>query len=59
MAPRDLTTQEIEAVLQQQRIVSVAFANEHDIYLIPLGYVWVDGALWARPTKAARREWQR
>jgi nitroimidazol reductase NimA-like FMN-containing flavoprotein (pyridoxamine 5'-phosphate oxidase superfamily) len=46
MALRDLTTQEIEAVLQQQRIVSVASANEYEIYLIPLGYVWGDGAIW-------------
>jgi nitroimidazol reductase NimA-like FMN-containing flavoprotein (pyridoxamine 5'-phosphate oxidase superfamily) len=46
MALRDLTTQEVEMVLRQQRIVSVAFANENDIYLIPLGYVWIDGAIW-------------
>ncbi|HEX9407400.1 MAG TPA: pyridoxamine 5'-phosphate oxidase family protein [Thermoanaerobaculia bacterium] len=45
MAQRELTREEIEQLLRSQRIVRVAFSVEGRLYLLPLGYVWLDGAL--------------
>ncbi len=45
MAQRELTPEEIEHVLREQRIVRVAFSSGGTLYLVPLGFVWLDGAL--------------
>jgi nitroimidazol reductase NimA-like FMN-containing flavoprotein (pyridoxamine 5'-phosphate oxidase superfamily) len=45
MPARDLNQEEIVGVLQQQRIVRIAFSDEGGCYLIPLGYVWYGGAI--------------
>jgi nitroimidazol reductase NimA-like FMN-containing flavoprotein (pyridoxamine 5'-phosphate oxidase superfamily) len=36
---------EIDALLRSERIVRMAFA-EGEPYVVPLGYVWVESALW-------------
>ena len=54
MALRELTDQEIEEVLKEQRIVRIAFADKSDVYLIPLGYVWVDGAMWGTTNRGRK-----
>lgn len=40
-----LGQEEIERVLTEQRTVRVGFAAGEERYLIPLGYVWLDGCL--------------
>ncbi len=45
MAQRELTADEIERLLKSERVVRVAFSSEDRLYLLPLGYVWLDGAL--------------
>ncbi len=45
MAQRELTGDEIEQLLREQRIVRVAFFANGMLYLLPLGYIWIDGAL--------------
>lgn len=45
MAQRELTREEIEQLLRSQRIVRVAFSANGHLYLLPLGYVWLDDAL--------------
>jgi nitroimidazol reductase NimA-like FMN-containing flavoprotein (pyridoxamine 5'-phosphate oxidase superfamily) len=42
---RDLSPAEIDELLRHQRIVRVCFISEGEAYLLPLGYVWMDGAL--------------
>jgi nitroimidazol reductase NimA-like FMN-containing flavoprotein (pyridoxamine 5'-phosphate oxidase superfamily) len=42
---RALTDDEIDALLRSERIVRMAFA-EGEPYVVPLGYVWVESALW-------------
>ncbi len=45
MAQRELTPDEVERLLKSERIVRVAFSFDGRLYLLPLGYVWLDGAL--------------
>ena len=45
MAQRELTPGEIDELLRSQRIVRVGFSSSDRLYLLPLGYVWLDGAL--------------
>ncbi len=42
---RGLQQQEIESLLSEQGLVRVGFAAGEERYLIPLGYVWFEGAL--------------
>lgn len=41
-----LTRPQIERFLQSQRILRLAMDAGGERYLVPLGYVWSDGALW-------------
>ena len=45
MAQRELTREEMEQLLRSQRIVRVAFSAGERLYLLPLGYIWMAGAL--------------
>jgi uncharacterized protein len=45
MAQRELTGDEIDALLRSQRIVRIAFSGGNRMYVLPLGYLWTDGAL--------------
>ncbi len=45
MAQRELSREEIEQLLGEQRIIRVAFSAQGKLYLLPLGYLWLDGAL--------------
>ncbi len=45
MAQRELSREEIEQLLREQRIIRVAFSAQGKLYLLPLGYIWLDGAL--------------
>ncbi len=45
MAQRELSPEEIEQLLRLQRLVRVAFSADGRLYLVPLGYVWLDDAL--------------
>ncbi len=51
---RSLDRSEIEALLRSQRIIRVAFFGAEERYVISLGYVWVDEALWGT-TKRGRK----
>ena len=45
MPARDLNRAEIIGILKQQRVVRIAFPDNGESYLVPLGYVWHDGGL--------------
>jgi hypothetical protein len=45
MPARDLSHVEVIGILEQQRVVRIAFSDNGESYLIPLGYVWHDGGL--------------
>ncbi|HSF99555.1 MAG TPA: pyridoxamine 5'-phosphate oxidase family protein [Vicinamibacterales bacterium] len=56
-----LSDDECARVLAGERVVRVAFHDEDALYLIPLGYVWLDSALCGvtdrgRKTELAARE---
>ena len=46
MAWRSLDSYELITLLQQERIVRVAFCTEDERYVVPLGFVWFDHNLW-------------
>ncbi len=45
MPPSDLSDAEVADVLEGERVVRVAFRDGESVYLIPLGYVWLNSAL--------------
>ncbi|HUO85710.1 MAG TPA: pyridoxamine 5'-phosphate oxidase family protein [Thermoanaerobaculia bacterium] len=42
MAQRELTPDEVDALLRSQRVMRVAFSTPDRIYILPLGYLWMD-----------------
>lgn len=61
MPSRDLKQEEMVRVLEQQRIVRIAFPDEGSCYLVPLGYVWHEGMICCitsegRKARLARRD---
>jgi len=54
VAQRQLDDSEIEELLRRERIVRVAFAADDRLYLLPLGYVWFDGALHLMTTRGQK-----
>lgn len=46
MPARELNQSEVLACLERERVVRVAFQDEHNAYVIPLRYVFYDGMLW-------------
>lgn len=50
MPMRDLTPAEIDATLASQRVVRVGFHGADGPYLVPVGYVWFEEALWVATT---------
>ena len=53
---RPLSHDEVEALLLAERIVRVGFSGESNPYVIPLGYVWVDGAMWGTTRRGRKTE---
>ncbi len=51
---RPLGDVEVDELLRSQRIVRVAFCSGADRYVVSLGYVWVQRALWGT-TKRGRK----
>lgn len=45
MGFRDLTAEEVELVLAKERIVRIAFAAGGEQFVVPVFYVWYEGAL--------------
>ncbi len=45
MPMREMTTEEIEHFLAEQRVMRVSFHAFDQLYLLPLDYVWTDGTL--------------
>lgn len=61
MRHETLTDAEIAGFLATQRVVRVAFHDGGELYLVPLGYVWHEGALCCgtsdgRKTEMASRQ---
>ena len=56
MAQRALTAEEIDRLLREQRLVRVAFAARGQLYVLPLGYIWRDGALHLMTTAGRKSE---
>ena len=46
MASAALTTQEMTDLLCSERIIRIAFDADGERYLVPLGYVWRNGAIY-------------
>ncbi len=46
MPARDLEHGEVLTLFERERVVRVAFQDEHNAYVIPLRYVLYDGMLW-------------
>lgn len=46
MPARELEHSEVLTLLERERVVRVAFQDEHNAYVIPLRYVLYDGMLW-------------
>jgi len=42
----DLSTEEVSDTLAAEHVVRVAFQDDQSTYLIPLGYVWLEGAFY-------------
>lgn len=45
MGFRELTSDEIELVLEKERVVRLGFAADDEMYVVPVFYTWFDGAL--------------
>ena len=45
MVIQEIGPEEIERLLSEQRTARVGFATSEERYLIPLGYIWLDGSL--------------
>ncbi len=45
MGFRDLTAEEIELVLEKERIIRIAFSADGEQFVVPVFYTWYDGAL--------------
>ena len=45
MGFRDFETDEIAATLERERVIRIAFSHEGELYLVPVFYVWHEGAL--------------
>ncbi len=61
MPSRELSDAEIAGILEQQRIVRIAFRGEDGPYVVPLGYVWHEGTICCvtgegRKTQLARKD---
>ena len=56
MPMRALTVVEIEATLASQRVVRVGFHGAGGPYLVPVGYVWFEGALWIATAHGRKTE---
>ncbi|MEP6871016.1 MAG: pyridoxamine 5'-phosphate oxidase family protein [Anaerolineaceae bacterium] len=54
MALRDLTADEITAVLESERVVRVAFAAGDELFLAPMFYTWFDDVLCGLTTPGTK-----
>ncbi len=54
MALRDLTADEISAVLESERVLRVAFAAGGELFLVPIFYTWFAGALCGLTTPGTK-----
>ena len=53
---RSLSQDELEKLLLAERIVRVGFSADPTPYVIPLGYVWVNGAMWGTTRRGRKTE---
>jgi nitroimidazol reductase NimA-like FMN-containing flavoprotein (pyridoxamine 5'-phosphate oxidase superfamily) len=56
MAFRELDSNEIDAVLGQERIVRIGFFADGDRYVLPLGYAWMDAFLWGTTQRGRKTQ---
>lgn len=61
MPRSNLTPDDCGRVLASEQLVRVAFRNQEELYLLPLGYVWLSSALYGvadpgRKTEMASRD---
>jgi len=56
MSRTPLTDDECRQVLAGERVVRVTFQDEGSLYLIPLGYVWLESALHGVTDKGRKTE---
>ncbi len=53
---RSLSDDELDELLRAERIVRVAFVDDTHPSVVPLGYVWVDRALWGTTRRGHKTE---
>lgn len=56
MGFRDLTAEEIELVLEKERVVRLGFATGDELYVVPVFYTWFEGALCGLTTPGRKTE---
>ena len=54
MPMRALTDAETEDTLRSQRVVRIGFQGEEGPYLVPVGYVWFESAIWIATTEGRK-----
>jgi uncharacterized protein len=54
MAFKEMSRSEIDHLLDVERIVRVGFEAHGERYLVPLGFVWHQGALYAMTTRGRK-----
>src|SRR4029453_19626860 len=51
MAFKELTTTEVDELLTRERAIRIGFDANNEGYLVPLGFIWHEGALYAITTQ--------
>ena len=54
MAFKELSRSEADALLRGERVVRIGFEANGERYLVPLGFVWERGALYAMTTRGRK-----
>ena len=54
MAFKELTTTEVDELLTGERAMRIGFDANNERYLVPLGFIWHEGALYAMTTQGRK-----
>jgi nitroimidazol reductase NimA-like FMN-containing flavoprotein (pyridoxamine 5'-phosphate oxidase superfamily) len=54
MAFKELTTTEVDELLTGERAMRIGFDANNERYLVPLGFIWHEGALYAMTTRGRK-----
>jgi nitroimidazol reductase NimA-like FMN-containing flavoprotein (pyridoxamine 5'-phosphate oxidase superfamily) len=54
VAFKEMSPAEVDHLLEEERVVRVGFQSDGERYLVPLGFVWHQGALYAMTTRGRK-----